>query len=242
MTEITYNDVNIAVPQSWDDITLGEWDVLHKLKPRSNRERVAFVAQLCKIDAEDLLRWPSEVFNVLVSHTRFVFERNPATPAPSIEIDGTRYVIAVEDRLTLGEWIDADEVQKAGDAVLSNLLAIVCRPAGETYDYLNNDARRGMFAALPLSKVLPLLGFFLQCREQSQKLTRTFLQLAAVADLLPPSTEILRRLTGGIKWWRIWPMVKYSISTALLRYRLRKLSAIYGIPATGSQRKTRNDS
>lgn len=239
MVEIEYKDVKIYVPQGWDDITLADWDKLHKLKPQNHRERVAYVAQICKLDAADLLSWPTDIFNLLVAHTRFVFENNPYTPTPEITIEGVRYIIAIEDDLTLGEWIDADEVQRAGEDVLANVLAIVCRPAGEDYDYKNNEKRRDMFAALPVSAVLPLLGFFLQCKQQLDKHTRTFSQLVALVDLLPPSTAILQRLTVGTKLWRIWPIIKYLISTKLLQWRLRKLFRLYGISETKKPRKTR---
>lgn len=240
MVEIEYKEQKISVPESWDDITLAEWDQIYRIKPSTNRERVEYIAKICKIDPAELLACPAELFNVLVSRTRFIFGANPYTPSPEITIEGVRYVIAVEDDLTLGEWIDADEVQKAGDNVLANVLAIVCRPAGEAYDYRNNDKRRDMFAALPTSKVLPLLGFFLQCRQQSAKLTKTFSQLAALADLLPPSTQTLRSLGVGTKLLRIWPITKYLILNALLRWRLQRLSTSYGIAATRTTPKRRN--
>lgn len=235
MVKLNYNSQDIHVPENWDDIALGDWDVLHRLNPKTSRERVAYVAQLCKVDADALLSWPAEVFNIIVAHTRFVFGPNPYTPSNKIDIEGTQYHIATEDGLTLGEWVDADEAQKAGENVLSNVLAIVCRPVGEAYDYRNNEKRRELFAAQPLSKVLPLLGFFLQCKQQSDKLTRTFSQLAALADLLPPSTATLRSLGAGTKLLRIWPIIRFLILNALLRWRLSRLLTLYGITATKQQ-------
>lgn len=232
MVEIEYKEHKIRVPESWDDITLAEWDQLYRIKPSTNRERVDYMAKVCGLDPAELLAWPAELFNALVARTRFIFGANPYTPSPEIDIDGQRYVIAIEDDLTLGEWIDADEAQKAGDNVLANVLAIVCRPAGEAYNYRNNEKRRDMFAALPTSKVLPLLGFFLQCKQQSAKLTKTFSQLVALADLLPPSTQTLRNLGAGTKLLRIWRITRYLILSALLRWRLRRLLTSYGIAAT----------
>lgn len=240
MVELEYKGVKIQIPENWDDITLAEWDRIYRQRPKSGPERVAFVAQLCKVDEDTVRSWPYEIFNMMVARTRFVFGANPYAPASEITLDGVRYIIAVEDDLTLGEWIDAEEAQKAGDAVLANVLAVVCRPAGEAYDYRINDKRRAMFEALPTSSVLPLLGFFLHCKQQSDKLTKTSLQLAELAALLPPNTAIFQSLGVGTKLLRIWPIMRYLFLTKLLRYRLRKLLISYGISETRPPRKRRN--
>lgn len=232
MVNFEYKNTEVRIPQNWDDITLGQWDQLHSMRPKTSRERVAYIAQLCGIDDDLLLSWPAEVFNMIVAHTRFVFGANPYAPSTEAVIDGTAYSIAVEDSLTLGEWVDADEAQKAGENVLSNVLAIVCRPAGEAYDYKNNEKRRELFAAQPLSTVLPLLGFFLQCKQLSDKRTKIYSQLAAIRDLLPPSTATLQNLGAGTKLLRIWPIIRFLILNALLRWRLSKLLVLYGITET----------
>lgn len=232
MIEIEYKDHKISIPESWDDVTLAQWDQIYRIKPKDNRERVAYMARVCNVDPEQLRSWPAEIFNLMVKHTRFIFAANPYAASPEITIDGQRYVIAIEDDLTLGEWIDADEAQKSGERVLASVLSIVCRPAGEEYNYKNNDKRRDMFEAMPASKVLPLLGFFLQCREQLDRHTKTFSQLVALVDLLPPSTAIFRSLGVGTKLLRIWPIMRYLTLTALLQWRLRRLLTSCGISAT----------
>lgn len=229
MVTIEYNSVKISVPQTWDDVKLGHYETFYNERPANNRQRVALVAKICQVDPDVLLAWPAEVFNHIVRVTNFLFIDSPATPVPFTEIDGTRYIVPIEEKLTLGAWVDADEVQKSGEAVLSNVLAIICRPAGEAYDFNNNEARAALFADQPVSKFLGVLAFFLQCKNGYEQLTETYLRLAQLADLLRQTTKVSLKRGAGIKLYRIWPIIKFYVSTRLLHYQLQKFSPSYGI-------------
>lgn len=238
MVQFEVNGVKIEVPQSWDDITLGMYEQVYDKKPESARDRVALVAQVCTVDADILLSWPAEVFNMIVKHVMFLFGDNPAQPSPVVEIDGTKYIVPIEDELTLGAWIDADEAQKAKVNAISSVLAIVCRPAGEDYDYKKNEQRQKMYAAQPVSKVLGVLAFFLQCSEALKLRTQVFGSLRQTAALLPRNTELLRSLGAGIKLLRIRRVMKFYALMLLLRYRLRKFSRTYNTAGIKTTRKT----
>lgn len=242
MVKIEYNDTIISVPESWDDITLGVYERFHKTKPTTHRERVAQIAQVCSLDVDMLLNWPTEIFNHVVKIAGFIFADDLTPPSPFIEVDGVKYFVPLEDALTLGAYVDADDVQKNSEAVLSNILAIVCRPAGEAYDYANNETRAAMFAALPVSQVLGVLAFFLEYRQALNKHTEVFSSLNQVADLLPQNIKSLRALTGGIKLLQIWPIIRYLISIWLLRNQLRKFSHSYSTKSIKTKRKTRKES
>lgn len=222
MIAIEYNKVKISVPESWDDITLGFYETFYTKKPETARERVALVAHICKINADLLLSWPTEVFDTIVKYIDFLFQDNPAKPFPVVEIEGVKYVVPIEDKLSLGAWVDAEEVQKRGENVLSNILAIVCLPTGEDYNYKNNEARAAMFAALPVSKVLGVLAFFLHCKTGLEQRIATYTRLAAVIDQLPRSIKYSLNRGGGIRLSLIWQTLKYYALIVLLRYQLRK--------------------
>jgi len=243
MVKIEYNNVQIQVPESWDDITLGTYEKFHKAKPATHRERVTQTALVCSINPEILFGWPTEVFNEVVKIADFIFKEDTTAPTPIVEINGVNYVVALEDDLTLGEFLDADDIQKNSDAVLSNVLAIVCRPAGEEYNTKNNDARAAMFADVPVSKVLGVLAFFLQCKQTLEKHTAAFSTLKAMADRLPQNTKNLLRLTGGIKLSRIWQTIHYLILMRLLKNRLQKYLHSYSTsPTKKSPRKHKTTS
>jgi hypothetical protein len=242
MVRIEYNTVKIEVPESWDDITLGRYETFYNEKPETARERVALAAKVCKADADLLLSWPAEVFSRIVGYIDFLFKDNPAPPSPYVEVDGVNYIVPIEDELCLGAWVDAEEVQKTGENVLSNILAIVCRPAGEAYDYKNNEARRAMFAGLPVSKVLPVLAFFLRCKTALEQRTAAYTKLVRAVDQLPRNIRPFLNPGGGIKLSQIWPVMKYWALMVLLRYRLQRFLPSCNTVKTNIMPKRRNAS
>lgn len=222
MVTMEYNKVKISVPSNWDDISLGLFESLDISKPTTSRNQVDTVAKLCNIEAELLLSWPAEVYSEIVECIYFIFGDNPAKPSPEIEIEGIKYIVSISDDLTLGEWVDIDEVQKAETNVLSNVLAIVCRPIGESYNHKNNEARAAMFAALPVSKIQGVLAFFLRCKMVYEQRTAAYTKLAQTIDLLPKSIKPFLKRGAGIKLSTTWLMVKYFAMIALLHYQLQK--------------------
>jgi hypothetical protein len=232
MTKIEYEGHVLNVPTTWDDITVGHYESFHQDKPVTARERVALIAKICQVEPGLLLSWPADLFNILVEKTGFLFQESPAEPNPSIAVNGVTYVVAVEDKLSLGEYLDAVVVQKNEPAMFSNLLAILCRPAGEEYNPDNSEARAAMFAALPMGKVRGVLAFFLQCKQALELRTTAYTNLAHAVALLPLTIKDLRQRGGTIKLLRIWPMMKYFFLTKYLKFRLRRLLRSYNTNGT----------
>ena len=240
MIRIEYEGARVEVPESWNDIPLGFYETFYAEEPATARDRVGLVAKICKIEPERLLGWPAEVFDRIVSRLDFLFEDNPAPPSPVVEIEGVRYVVPIEDELSLGAWVDADEVQKNGEHVLSGLLAIVCRPVGESYDCRNNESRRALFASLPVGRVLPVLAFFLHCKNVSDRRIEAYTNLARTCDLLPRSISPFPSRGVGTRLLRIRPALRYWILIVLLRYRLRRFLRSCSTSRTRTMRKQRS--
>lgn len=235
-----YNKVKISVPSNWGDISLGLFESLDISKPATSRDQVDTVAKLCNIEAELLLSWPAEVYSEIVECIYFIFEDNPANPSPEIEIEGVKYIVPIEDELTLGEWVDIDEVQKTETNVLSNVLAIVCRPIGESYNHKNNEARAAMFAELPVSKTQGVLAFFLRCKMVLDQRTAAYTNLVKIIGQLPTNIKPFRKPGGGIKLSTIWLTVKYYGMMLLLHYQLQKFLRTCNTKKIKVLQKTRN--
>lgn len=240
MSTIEYDGHTLHVPTTWDDIKVGHYETFWQERPNTARERVALIATICKVDAALLLAWPADVFNVLVEKTAFLFQDAPAEPNPGIAIDGNIYVVAVEDKLSLGEYLDAGYVQKNEPAMYSNLLAVLCRPVGEEYNPNNNEARTAMFAALPVSKVQGVLAFFLHCKQVLELRTTAYTNLIRTVSLLPHNISDLRKHGVTIKLSRILQGTTYFVLIWYLNYRLRRLlrfSSTAGIKTMRTKRK-----
>lgn len=239
MTTITYLDEEINVPENWDEITLKDYEGFYKQKPKDIREKVILISTICKVDPELILSWPAEVFPIIVDAAKFLFFDPVAEPKAGVKVDGVTYVIPIEEKLSLGQYIDADEIQKAGENVLSNVLAIVCKPHGEAYDPDKNEERAEMFGSLPMTEIQPLLAFFLTCKNALEKHTKAYSCLTEAAALLPPATLILRSRGVGTNLSQIWQILRYGILTALLRRQLQRLSRSHNIPGIKITRKKR---
>lgn len=229
MTTIEYLNEVIQVPTNWGEIKLKHYENFYKDRPESTRERVALVAKICEIEPAKLLSLPADIFNIVVERSFFIFEEYIAEPSPKVIINGTTYVIPIEEKLSLGAYIDADEAQKAGTEVLSTILAIVCRPVNEAYDDELTEQRAKMFGELPMTQVWPLLAFFLRCKCVLENRTTAFTNLTQAVELLPPNILHSLKLGDGIKLLQMWRIIKYYFLIRSLRYRLRRLLRSYNI-------------
>lgn len=232
MNKYEYLDKTLNVPTGWDDVTVGTYDRIWPMKPKTSRERSEVVAIACGTTLEDFLDWPQDAVKLILKDVDFLFNDNPVPPSPAVKIGDTQYNVAIEEKLSFGEYIDVDDVQKNSDAILSNVLAIVCRPPGEKYNPDNNTERAAMFSALPMSQVQGVLAFFLRCYQVSTRRTRLCANLQTMVDQLPRNTAALLRHGGSTKLSRIWPIIKYGFLMKLLRARLRKFSRSYYISGT----------
>ncbi len=221
MTNIECNGIKFNVPESWKDITLGEYEKYYNISPKTYREQADLVAAVCNLDVLDLLAFPAELFNIIAEKIGFILEDLEIHPSQSFDYNGIKYHVSTGENITLGEWVDMEEAQKS-DSPLISALAIVCRPAGEPYDYKKNEEREGIFRAVTMDKLLPILCFFLQCRKTYEASTEIFSALRELASRLPSNTRFFQNLGAGIKWYRIWHVTKFLILNGLLRYRLRR--------------------
>lgn len=224
METIKYDEVNINVPTSWRDVKLKDYDKVFRLPTGTAAERVNYIATLCNTDAKLLLSWPAEVFDEVVRRMTFLFEEDKTAPSPNVTIRGVKFCVPVGDKLTLGEWVDAEEAQKQEHGVLPAMLAIVCRPVGEPYDCDLSDERAAMFAELPVSELLGVLAFFLRLRTELERITRTYSRISALVNHLPRSMWSFLKGGAGLKLSLIWRVPIFLILTGLLRYRVRRYS------------------
>lgn len=169
MVTVDLNNVKLEIPESWSDIKLSRYEKLYMQKPETKLDLVHFVADVCNIDANVLLESPAQVFNALAEIVDFVFDCE-LPPANAVKMGDTEYFVSFADKLTLGEWVDAENVIGSdSECKLSELLAILCRPIGEKYNPDLLGERTEMFKNLTCDKALPLISFFYPKRENTKR-------------------------------------------------------------------------
>jgi len=237
MTIKLEGDKLIKVPRSWSEIRLCDYEKWFGTEPQTKTDQVEYVAGICNIDKELLLESPAQVFDIVTDAASFLFTDYTGEPANTISIDGTEYIISFTDELTLGEWVDIEGVFESGEqSKLSEILSILCRPAGETYDSKRSESRRPLFANLTMDKAMPLLAFFLLRKERSEKISSLCSQIEEQVSRYLLLIRDSAANGAGIKSLPIWQRIKYCCLTGYLQNRLSKFSAS---SSTGSTKTTR---
>lgn len=224
MLQIEFNDQKISVPQSWADLCLADYEKWFKRHPEGKMEYVHFIAGICKLDSEWLLYSPTQLFDAISEAVSFAFDTD-FEPATRVNIDGRDFFISPSDELTLGEWIDIEETLNSdSETKISETLAIVCRPAGESYHPDTAAVRQETFRNLPCDKALPLLAFFLYKKKKSEEISLHYSMVVAQANRFLKDTKTFVINGGGIKQLPIWQRIKFIYLTRLLRKQLSKFS------------------
>lgn len=133
------------------------------------------------IDPEKIDLLPVELYEQLMGHLSFtVTPYESKKPSKYLTIDGVEFVVNDMESLKVKEYKDVDTILRVNRFDYPSLLAVLCRKKTGTRhdnvtglswdineDYTDEfanrvfDARREMFAKLPISDVMPVISFFL---------------------------------------------------------------------------------
>lgn len=172
---------------------------------------------------------PVELYESIMSNFAFLIEDMPVMkPSKELYYNDIHFVINTMESLKVKEYEDADMVLRNNPYDYKSLLAILCRECkgtktdhvtgityliNEDYDteFANHifDARREMFAKMPITDVMPLISFFLlkglESNGHFQNSLKTIaLQLKeAVQNMLDSLNNM-----GSRKWLYLRQMIK----------------------------------
>lgn len=157
-----------VVPAKWDDINLKTYQEIEKYyKDKEKEFDVRDVLHILTNKTEDEINELSaEFLDTILAHLLFlVTTPEVGEPTNRIEIDGVEYKVNIMEKLKLGEYVAVDNVLKADSSDYASILAILCRKEGELYDSRFEaeefEKRKEMYEKQPVTKILPIIGFFL---------------------------------------------------------------------------------
>ena len=157
-----------VVPTSWEEVTLKQFQNVERLydEKESNFTITEVLQAFTDKPKDEIDALPLEFSEKMIGMLDFVNDKiQYGEPHNYIDIDGERYTIHFENQLRTGEYIAADAVIKADPHNYAGILAILCRKEGEVYDsHYENEvlpSRIEMFENIPVTKIMPLIGFFL---------------------------------------------------------------------------------
>lgn len=224
MIKIEFDNKNFLIPEGWKDICLSDYEKWHLAKPQTKTDYVRYVADVCKLDPDMLMEAPAQLFTVVSEAISFVFETD-FEPVNHVEIDGEKHFVSFSEKLTLGEWVDAEAVLE-GDSTnkLSELLAVLCRPIGEKYNPDIVEKRKDMFMNATCDKMLPLISFFLLRKKRSDEILNHYSAVVDQATRFLKDTKTFAQNGDGIKQLPIWQRIRYTYLTKSLVKQLSKFS------------------
>lgn len=201
MQNDSYNFGNWNIPTSWDDITLKKFQEINKYY--SDKDKHFDVREVIHILADKTIdevnELPAEFLQVIMEKLSFI-EKEPEAKEPTnkIEISKETYQINYMEKLKTGEYVSVDNILKADSNDYASILAILCRKEGEIYDSKFEaelfEERKKMFEEQPITKILPIVGFFLNLYillvTPSQLYSQVEEELNHIQKSIKTSTEI----------------------------------------------------
>lgn len=190
-----------VVPTKWEDITLKKYQEIEKYY--ADKETKEFDVRevlhiLTNKDWDDINALPAEFLDTILTHLIFLSTTPEVGEASNkIVIDGDEYIINIQDKLKVGEYIAVDTMLKQDKHNYAAILAILCRKRDELYDsHFENEVlekRVKLFEEQPVTKILSLIHFFMECFIISQLPTQLSLKVEEAINLTVQNIENLHK-------------------------------------------------
>lgn len=204
------------VPSKWDDVTLKIYQDIERYY--ADKEEKQFDVRdvlhiLTNRSIDEINELPSDFLDTILTHLLFLTETpDVGEPSNKIKIDGEEYIINVMEKLKLGEYVAVDNAIKADKSDYASILAILCRKQGEVYDSKFEaetfEKRKEMFEKQPVTKILPLIGFFLNLYIVLERHSQLYSLVEEGINLTQQNIESLENLGVSKRLSLNWQMRK----------------------------------
>lgn len=174
-------EYNITIPTSWDEINLNQFVKLQSLYANENKPSFnEIISVLTNIELNELNEYPYFIIEKLMDKLDYLSQEITDKVSNKIEINGETYQINYLEHLKFGEYVDVNTVIDGDKNNFKAILAILCRKEGEIYNddfiALELNKRMDMFDMQPITKVYPLINFFLLSLQVSESNMKQYLE------------------------------------------------------------------
>lgn len=185
---------------------------------------------------------PVELYEAIMSNFSFLVEDMPQIkPSKELFFNNVHFVINDMESLKVKEYEDADMVMRNNQYDYPSLLAILCRECkgkktdhvtgityliNEDYDteFANHifDARRSMFANMPITQTMPLISFFLLKGLESNSHFQNSIQTLAhqLKEVVENMLDSIKSM-GSRKWLYLPQTIKLKKYKKSIKYFLQ---------------------
>lgn len=207
------------IPTSWDDLDLKRFQEIERYYSENEgafdgREVLHLFTNKTVDEINEL---PIEFTEMLLDKMSFVTTKPKVSEATNkVVINGETYMVNIANKLKTGEYVAVDAVLKSDQHNYAAILAILCRKDNEPYDskYENEilPSRIEMWEKQPITKVMPIINFFLNLYIALEMNSRLYLEVNEAINLTQRNIETSRK-NGELS----------ALYTKLLKRRLNKL-------------------
>lgn len=201
------------LPKSWDDVTLAKFSNLQRIKGEGEAQIYDLLQALCDKTRDEVMQLPIEFVEKMLNRMDFIYTTPEiAAPTNKIEIDGETYMVNYLEKLKAGEYISFDTVIKSDQYNYAAMLAILCRKPDEPYDSKFEaekfEDREKMFGNQPITKILPLINFFLNLYTVLEMPSHLYSQVEEAINLTRQDIENSPNLGVFRKYFMKWRVKK----------------------------------
>lgn len=215
--ETIYDFGEWKIADKWEDVSLKKFTELMRLNDNGINDVRDVIAILSDHTKDEINLLPIDFIESMMARLTFLNKAPEVSNSNEIEIDGEVYFVNVMEKLKTGEFIDVNTAIQSDNLNYAAFLAILCRKKDEVYndDFIANklDERIEMYNNQPITKILPVIGFFLNLYRISKTPSQNYInQVQEVTDQLLKDTETSLK-HGGYKklslkqhmkaWWNI---------------------------------------
>jgi len=203
------------VPESWDEITLKQFEDIERYY--SDEEKEFDVREvlhiLCNKTVDEVNSLPMQFTEKILDKLSFVQEKMPAVePTNKIVIDNVKYQINYMEKLKTGEFVATDGIIHSDRFNYAAILAVLCRKPNEIYDSKFEaemlDARIKMFEQQPITKVKAIVDFFINCYIVSETVSQLYSKVEDELNRIQQNIDSSQKIGAFRKRYLKWRMKK----------------------------------
>ena len=199
--------LNIQVPQTLNDVTLGQYQKFAKLNTKENNNTNFLLHKMveifCNIDLKDIARIKFTYVQAIINELNKMFDEK--TPlVPTFQLHGVEYgFIPKLDDITLGEYIDLDNTLSDWQQ-MHKAMSVLYRPVtikkNNRYQVepYTGDENEDIFLHMPLDVVMGALLFFWNLSNELLQITLNYLSKEMKENLTTQQRQILEQSGAGI--------------------------------------------
>lgn len=203
------------IPTDWSQITLRQFqDIDNYYKDREKEPDIREMLHiLTNKTVDEVNQLPVEFLEIIFDKLSFMNEQPVVgEPTNKIELDGVTYQVNIMNKLKTGEYVAVDSVVKTDAANFAAILAIICRKEDEIFDskFENEilEDRIKMFENAPITKVLPIMNFFINCYILSETPSQLYSMVEEEINLTRQNIQDSVKNGGITKLFSRWQMRK----------------------------------